>query len=99
MNEDQAENLFRRAHLCYITGQINDAADIAEKGLQSLKYNHSEKGRTFFFHFCALSTLCHIASGEDEKAIQMWERLTEIVDPILAVEIFSKAVRIFHYIA
>ena len=66
MNEDQAENLFRRAHLCYITGQINDAADIAEKGLQSLQYNHSEKGRTFFFHFCALSTLCHIASGEDE---------------------------------
>ena len=99
MDGDQAENLFSRAHFYYMTGQINDAANIAKRGLQSLQYNHSEKGRTVFFHFCALSTLCHIASGEDEKAIQMWDRLTEIVGPILAVEIFNNAVRVFDYIA
>ena len=98
MDGDQAEDLFRRAHCYYMAGQINDAADIAKRGLQSLQYNQSENGRTFFFHFCALSTLCHIKSGEDEKAIQMWDRLTEI-DPNLAGKIFYNAVRIFHYIA
>ena len=95
MDGDQAENLFSFAHFCYMTGQISDAADIAKRGIQSLQYNYSEKGRTFFFLFCALSTSCHIRSGEDEKAIQMWDRLTNLVAPITALEIFNNAVRIF----
>lgn len=95
MDGDQAENLFSFAHFCYMTGQISDAVNIAKRGIQSLQYNHSEKGRTFFFLFCALSTSCHIRTGEDEKAIQMWDRLIETVDPIMAVQIFNNAVRIF----